>query len=208
MRAAGLRFSILRTDRFAEAYRLYVSHGYQDMPVRATCLARWETAHQPTRLRLQPAPGGDSDGIEALVQSVAAGSLGFAWSAPPPAPPGGALDLETVRILCRNHEPVGYLSTRRYDTLTRVTVHALVPGADAAEAVAAITSEETCAYVQVIVSRPAEIASLRAAGYQVTHPDRLAFLLKPLGAGVSHDDARRLFGIGTDRFLISWLDTT
>jgi hypothetical protein len=33
-------------------------------------------------------------------------------------------------------------------------------------------------------------------------------MIKPLVPGVSVDDARRLLGIGTDRFLISWLDTT
>lgn len=33
-------------------------------------------------------------------------------------------------------------------------------------------------------------------------------MVKPLAAEVTAEDARRLFGIGTDRFLISWLDTT
>jgi hypothetical protein len=43
---------------------------------------------------------------------------------------------------------------------------------------------------------------------QVAHPDWSAFMLKPLIPKVTVDDARRLFGIATDRFLISWLDTT
>jgi hypothetical protein len=33
-------------------------------------------------------------------------------------------------------------------------------------------------------------------------------MLKPLLPELTADDARRLFGIGTDRFLISWLDVT
>ena len=33
-------------------------------------------------------------------------------------------------------------------------------------------------------------------------------MLKPLAPDVTVDDARRLMGIGTDRFLISWLDMT
>ena len=35
-----------------------------------------------------------------------------------------------------------------------------------------------------------------------------AFMIKPLTSQVTVEDARRLFGIGTDRFLISWLDLT
>jgi hypothetical protein len=33
-------------------------------------------------------------------------------------------------------------------------------------------------------------------------------MVKPLVPEVTAEDARRAFGIGTDRFLISWLDTT
>jgi hypothetical protein len=33
-------------------------------------------------------------------------------------------------------------------------------------------------------------------------------MIKPLIPGVTVDDARQLFGIGKDRFLISWLDVT
>lgn len=33
-------------------------------------------------------------------------------------------------------------------------------------------------------------------------------MMKPLVSDVTVEDARRLFGIGSDRFLISWLDTT
>jgi hypothetical protein len=39
-------------------------------------------------------------------------------------------------------------------------------------------------------------------------PDWGAFMLKPLVPDVRADTARQLFGIGTDRFLISRLDVT
>jgi hypothetical protein len=35
-----------------------------------------------------------------------------------------------------------------------------------------------------------------------------AIMVKPLIPKVTADDARRHFGIGTDRFLVSWLDVT
>jgi hypothetical protein len=63
-------------------------------------------------------------------------------------------------------------------------------------------------YVQVGMSRPSDIASLKRAGWQVTYPNWASFMVKPLVPELTADDARRLFGIGTDRFLISWLDVT
>jgi hypothetical protein len=33
-------------------------------------------------------------------------------------------------------------------------------------------------------------------------------MVKPLVPEVTIEDTRRLFGMGSDRFLISWLDTT
>ena len=81
-------------------------------------------------------------------------------------------------------------------------------GADAAEAVAAVTAELKSSYVQVKITRPAEVTSLRRAGYQVASPTWGAFMIKPLVPDMTSDDARRLFGIGTDRFLVSWLDVT
>ncbi|UCF26727.1 MAG: hypothetical protein JSW42_08670, partial [Chloroflexota bacterium] len=79
---------------------------------------------------------------------------------------------------------------------------------DVAEATAAVAAELKSAYVQVKLSRPSEITSLRNAGYRVTHPTWDAFMVKPLVPEVTFEDAQERFGIGTDRFLISWLDTT
>ena len=76
------------------------------------------------------------------------------------------------------------------------------------EAIAAIVSELKAPYVQVSLSRPSDIDSLRRAGWQVAHPDWGAFMVKPLIPDLTAEDACHLFGIGTDRFLISWLDTT
>ena len=80
--------------------------------------------------------------------------------------------------------------------------------AEITEAIAAVVNEIKTAYVKVKISRPVEIDSLKRAGYQVAHPTWGAFMLKPLLPDVTVDDARRLFGIGTDRFLISWLDVS
>lgn len=208
MRQAGLRFSTLGTGRSRLSYKLYRQHGYEDMNVRATAMARWETAHQPTRLRAQPPGSAGYDLVEDIYQELAKGYLGFAWRHRPFARLRDHVTLEDVWILWENDQAVGYALAHANDLVLNISDLALKPGASTAEAVASVASALKRAYVKVKVSRPGEISSLRQAGYQVAHPDWDAFMLKPLIPEVTAEDARRMFGIGTDRFLISWLDLT
>jgi hypothetical protein len=107
-----------------------------------------------------------------------------------------------------NARPVGYALARVNKSVLSISSMLLPNGTDATEAVAAVANELKATYVKVKVSRPVDIASLRQAGYQIAHPTWGAFMLKPLTPQVDVENARRLFGIGTDRFLISWLDIT
>jgi GNAT superfamily N-acetyltransferase len=218
MRDAGLRFSTLGTDRYRTAYKLYQQHGYVDMQVHATALAKWETAHQPTRLRaerVQPvgatlSASKGSDGyefVEKLFADIAQEYLGFAWRHRPFARLK-LVDLSDIWIVQENGHPIGYAFVHADQSILRISNLTLKLGTDAAEAVAAVTAELKSSYVQVKLTRPAEIASLRRAGYQVACPTWGAFMIKPLVSDVTVDDARHLFGIGSDRFLISWLDVT
>lgn len=208
MAAAGLRYSTLGTDRYRVAYSLYRQHGYVDMQVTGTALARWETAHQPTRLRAQPPNGRAHDLVEELFAAIAKGRLGFARRHTPFAPLRDKVRPEEIRVLWQNDAPVGYALTSRGGPVLRIRDLLLRDGIGAAEAVAAVAAETRTAYVQVTASRPGDMTSLRRAGYRIAHPDWSAFMVKPLVPSASPEDARRLFGIGADRFLISWLDTT
>jgi len=227
MRDAGLRFSTLGTNRYRTAYKLYQQHGYVDMKVHATALAKWETAHQPTRLRaerVQPvdavlpaqvsqaqvSASESSNGyefVEKLFADIAQEYLGFAWRHTPFARLH-LVDLSGIWIVQENGHPIGYAFVQADQSILRISNLTLKLGADAAEAVAAVTAELKSSYVQVRITRPVEIASLRRAGYQVASPTWGAFMVKPLLPNVTIDDARRLFGIGTDQFLVSWLDVT
>ena len=207
MRNAGLRFSTLGTDRYRTAYKLYQQHGYEDMQVHATALAKWEIAHQPTRLRVQlPCPQ-EYNFVEKMFADVGRDYLGFSWRHTPFARLR-LVRLEDIRILWEQHEPVGYALVQANQTMLNITNLVLKRGVDTAEAISAISATQKSDYVQVKTSRPIEMESLRRAGYQVAHPTWDAFMVKSLVPGVTVDDARRLFGIGTDQFLISWLDTT
>jgi hypothetical protein len=79
MRETGLRFSTLGTNRYRVAYPLYRKHGYEDMQVLATALARWDTAHQPTRLRACVPGSGGFDLVDTIFQECASNYLGYAW---------------------------------------------------------------------------------------------------------------------------------
>ena len=208
MRAAGLRFSTLGTNRYRVGYKLYQKHGYVDMNVWATALARWETAHQPTRLRAQPLGSEGYDFVENIFENIASDYLGFAWRHTPFARLRDRVNSEQVWILWENSKIVGYVFAHKDNLMLQINIQLLRAGIDASEAVAAIASELRTSYVQITMSRPSDIASLRRAGWQVAHPTWGAFMVKPLIPEVTVEDARRLFGIGTDRFLISWLDTT
>lgn len=208
MRDAGLRFSTLGTDRSRVSHRLYQRHGYVDMNMWATAFARWETAHQPTRLRAQPLGPEGYDFVENLFAALAGDYLGFAWRHTPFARLRDKVNLAEIWILWENDAVAGYVFARKENSMLLINVQVLRMDIHVTEAIAAIASEVKAPYVQVSMSRPSDIDSLRHAGWQVAHPDWGAFMVKPLFSDVSIEDARRLLGIGTDRFLISWLDTT
>jgi GNAT superfamily N-acetyltransferase len=208
MRSAGLRYSTAATARYQGIYRLFRQHGYEDMNAWGTALARWETAHQPTRLRAEPAGSRGYELTEQVFATVAGSYLGFAWRQPPFAPLRDKAKLEEIYILWENSQPVGYALAYVDQSILNVSSMLLKQEVNPAEAVAAIASRVRTAHIQVKVSRPVEINSLRQSGYRVAHPDWSAFMIKPLLPGGTANDARSLFGIGTDQFLISWLDTT
>ena len=208
MRDAGLRFSTLGTSRSGVSHRLYQRHGYIDMNVWATALTRCETAYQPTHLCARPLGSKGYDFVEKLFADLACDYLGFAWRHTPFGRLRDKVNLEDIWILWESNAVVGYVFARKEKLMLLINVQVLRTDINATEAIAAIVSELKAPYVQVSISRPSDIDSLRRAGWQVAHPDWSAFMVKPLLSDLTAEDARRLFGIGTDRFLISWLDTT
>jgi GNAT superfamily N-acetyltransferase len=205
---AGLRFSTLGTDQYRLAHKLYRRHGYEETNVWAKALARWETAHQPTRLRAQPLGPEGYDFVEQIFIDIARDYLGFAWRHTPFARLRRVVNPTDIWILRENNNVVGYALARPDQTMLTISDLVLHTNIDPAEATAAVAAELKSSYIQVRVSRPVEITSLQRAGYHVAHPTWDGFMVKPLVPGVTFEDARQLFGIGTDRFLISWLDVT
>lgn len=206
MRAVGLRFSTLGTNRYRIAYKLYQRHGYQETQVLATALARWETAHQPTRLRARPLGSEGFDLVDKIFENVARNYLGYAWRHMPFTYLRDKVESGDVWILWENKCPVGYALVNKNKSLLTISSLLLPKDADVTEAVAAVVNEIKVPYVKVKISRPVEIESLRRSGFHVAQPTWGAIMLKPLVPEMTIQDARHLFGIGTNRFLISWLD--
>lgn len=208
MRVRGLQFSTVCTNRRHIAYRLYRQHGYVDMKIWATALARWERAHQPTRLRARPAGQEGFEFIEKIFKDLSSEYLGFAWRYTPFARLRDKVNLDDIWTLWEDHIPVGFVFAYKENLVLNINIQILRMDVDASEVVAAVVSNLKAPYIMVTMIRPSDIVSFQRAGWQTTYPTWDAFMVKPLLPELTVDNARHSFGIGTDQFLISWLDTT
>jgi GNAT superfamily N-acetyltransferase len=208
MLSEGLHFSTLGTSRARRAYSLYKHHGYEDMFVFATASAEWDLAHQPTRLRAAPPGAGGYDLIENIYKQVGGEYFGFSIRQSPYSYMRDHVKLEDTWVIWKNDHPVGYALANVERAVLRISNILLSEELDVAEAVAAVAARVKTAFVQVKISRPVDILNFRRKGFELAHPNWDAFMVKPLIPGTNPGDARRMFGMGTDKFLISWLDTT
>ena len=207
MLKAGLRFSTLGTDRFRLSYKLYRQFGYEETNVWGTAFARWEIAHQPTRLKAQQLESEGYDLVEQVFTEVSQHYLGFAWRYSP-FERLRRLNPAGIWILRENNTIVGYAIAQTDNNQLIISNIVLQKDIDITEAISAVIVEVKSPNVQVKVSRPVEITNLKHAGYYVAYPDWSSFMIKPLVPEISISDARQHFGIGTNQFLISWLDVT
>ncbi|MCL4490112.1 MAG: GNAT family N-acetyltransferase [Chloroflexi bacterium] len=211
MRAAGLRFSTLGTSRHRVAYKLYQRLGYESVFTPTSTIARCADVCCPSPLRAERADSETLELTDAIFAQVATGHLGFARrhrSFISMLKATGSQDVDDVWLLRGNGEPVGYALATVFGSILKVSHLLLVEGVDAAAAVSAIVQDLPVSYIQVRVDHASVAASLERAGYPTPRPSWSTFMVKPLVPDVTVQDARRLFGIGTDRFLISSIDVT
>ena len=211
MRAAGLRYSTLGTSRYRVAHLLYRQQEYEDIFVSASVLAHRETARRETSLRAERARADQLHLADELFEQVAANRLGFARRHShffASLVEMGDLNVNEIWLLWEGSRLVGYAIARVPESVLIVSDLVLHDAINPAQVVASLVKETTALYVQVRVNRPSELASWQQAGYELAQADWGTFMIKPLIPGVTPEDARRLLGIGTDRFMISWMDTT
>jgi GNAT superfamily N-acetyltransferase len=211
MRAAGLRFSTLSTARHRTAYGFYRRQGYEDVFTANFTVAQTGAVQRDTPLTAEQAGPEKLYLADDLFTRVAAGLLGFAQR-----PAGylamlvttGDLAADSVWLLWDGGEMVGYALARVSESVLAVDDLLIAHDVYAAGAIAAIIRETAARYVCLRINHPPMTTSLRRAGYPVARPGWHTFMIKPLFPNVSLDDALALFGIGTERFLISPADVT
>ena len=120
----------------------------------------------------------------------------------------GEIAPDSLWLVWQGGKLVGYLVAQRHDEIVWVRDFLLRENTDVVSVMGTLIHKLNAAYIQVHTRRQANVDALHQAGYRIAQPNWSTFMMKPLVSGVTIDDARRLFAIGTDRFLISPLDTT
>jgi len=211
MRAAGLRFSTLGTARHRAAHSLYRREGYEEVAASASTFARCESLRRDTPLRAERAGAERLALTDNIFRRAAAGRLGFARRSESfiaLVAAIGDVNPDDVWLLGDGKDWIGYAIARVSDGILTISDLVLIDEADAANAGAAMIRETDSVYAMARVEDSFTAASLQRAGFPPPHPDWGTFMIKPLTTGANVDDARRLFGIGTERFIKSWMDVT
>jgi len=211
MREAGLRFSTLGTARHRGAYRLYQQLGYEDFFVTLTTFSELESVRLATRLVAEHATPDRYPLADTFFHEVSAGYLGFARRSKAfiaMMVAIGDLGAEQVWLLWDGEELAGYALATISESVLSVNNLLLRESALAAEAVSALCQEQPVSYVRVHLDQASVGESLRKAGYPPGLPGWGTFMIKPLIPDVSVEGARRIFGVGTERFMISPIDVT
>ena len=120
----------------------------------------------------------------------------------------GKIDEKSVWFLWENSELVGYIIVKISRSILNIMDLLLVKGVNAVNAIASLARKLPAPYIQVKSNHPSITKSLSKIGARVVPQDWSTFMMKPLTSEAMNIDQKSLFGIGTDRFLFSWLDST
>lgn len=211
MRAAGLRLSTLGTNRHRVAHALYRRLGYVEVWAGAATLGRRELARDAAGLGAALASEVDLALADALFAEAAAGRLGFARRHPgffAMLVATGELGAGELWLLRRGGDLQGYALAGLAEGVLRVKHLLMLDSTEAPAAIAALAAALPAPYLAVRVDEPTVGAALARAGWPPALPDWNSFLVKPLDPALSDEDARRLLGADSERFLISPLDQT
>lgn len=208
---AGLRFSTLGTSSHRSAYPFYLRLGYTDVVRDACAFAAHEVAARPTGLKATHSGEALLRIADEIYARNSPGRLGFAGRAPgfiQTMVETGELPASEVWLVWQADQAVGYALAHSIGPVIVVSGSCLDEGTDLAEVLSAMVEASGAGYVQYKSADIREVHRLRHLGYRVTVGDWGVFMVKPLVDSLQVDDFRRLFGVDTPAFLISWIDIT
>jgi GNAT superfamily N-acetyltransferase len=210
MRADGLRYSTLGTNRSLAAHRMYLKLGYVDAHIASVSFAGSKAVSVKSSLKAKKANQDDIELADALFSQAAVGRLGFARRQPDflqMMSSTGELNGD-LYLLKDGDELVGYAVAKKDDQVLGIIDLLLKPGVEVDKAISAVISEFDAPFVRIRIEEPAVGRRLVQAGFPAPLAGYGSFMIKPLHDDDEVEDAVRLLGIGTERFMISVFDTT
>jgi len=211
MRSAGLQFSTLGTDRSRVAYTLYKKLGYEDVFTFPNVIIRRASLPEQTSLRAEPADLPGMGVADQLFEQIARCHLGFARRHAPFFSflhERGYLPAQSLWLLSDRDGPVGYAVANNTRSVLKINNLLLFEWVDPVLAVTALAHQCEAAYTRVRVDYLRDTVRYVRAGFRLAERDWGVFMVKPLTPQVTIDDFRSLYGVDTDRFLISYIDVT
>jgi len=212
MREAGLRFATLGTARHRGAYTLYRRHEYQDLFSPLTVFAsRTAFTAANAKMRAERAGQRHLHLADELYQRNATGRLGFSRRQEDflvTVAATGEINQDNLWLFWEEDNPTGYAIARMVDSVLIVDTLVLSAGASEAAAIASLMKVLPASFLQIRIDLPSSPDNLRQAGFPAGRRAWSTLMIKPLLPGVTVDEARVLFGIGKELFMVSLLDVT
>ena len=214
MRQTGLRFAALGTSRHWVAHPFYQKHGYQNIAHFAAALAPRsilqdiDSGLSAVKATVAALPEADT-----LFRQVAMGKSGFARRhddfLPNMVAIGDDVRLEDLRLLYQGRDLIGYAAVQPSQALFKVNDILLLDECDIVSAVAALLAESDAPFVQITMNNYSpHLARLTQAGFRVTSNTLDVVMLKSLVNDDNTPDVTLHFGLGTNKFMVSWMDVT
>lgn len=217
MRVEGLRFSTLGTSKYRVAHILYQKQGYQDIFFSASMLFRHEIIKENNDdLHIEQAGQDRLHLADDLFLEVSTNCVGFARRhesfIPAMVKIGeiamGRIEEENVWLLWEENELVGYFVAKYSGLILNIQDILLKKSVNPLTAITALVRKLPAPYIQVKSNYNSITESLSKREILFVPQDWSSFMMKPLTKEVMKLDLKNLFGVGTDRFLFSWLDCT
>lgn len=211
MRAEGLRFSTLGTDRFRMAHALYHKQGYSDLCSPTMVMGRSDRLCDHPDVRAEVAGVTRLDLADRLFERIAAGALGFARRHTPffsLLHQRRYLDAQALWLLWRGDEPIGYAAAMAKGPLLEVMSLLLVDAEAATAAVTALARSTNTQSVYARLDQADYVSGFAQAGFHIASQGWGTFMVMPLVADATLAEFRQIYGLDEGRFLISFMDVT
>lgn len=211
MRSAGLSFSTLGTSRAFVAHSLYKRHRYIDVHSAVSTIMVFKKPARDNPLRVEQAGVDRLNFADKLHNEIGEGKLGFTQRQKgflSMLVETGELQPEEVWLIWEADTLAGFAIARPSPWRMLVSNLLVRKGVEVELVLEALAQETSAIYLRAILNEDSQVKDLAQAGHDVPREPWGIFMMKGLHESANLDQIQSLFGAGTDRFMISWMDTT